>query len=206
MARYRKAKCKLCRREGDKLFLRGDKCDTEKCPFSRRAYAPGQHGQARSKPSEYAIRLREKQKIQRIYGVSERQLRNYFDRASCMAGATGENFLRLLECRLDNVVYRMGILPSRSAARQFVRHGHIRVKGRRVDIPSYQAKEGDQVSVKDSARENLNKICPKIAEKTVPSWLSFNAEKFEGKILSLPSREQIGVNVAENLIVEFYSR
>jgi small subunit ribosomal protein S4 len=123
-----------------------------------------------------------------------------------MAGATGENFLRLLECRLDNVIYRMGVLPSRSSARQFVRHGHIWVKGRRVNIPSYQVKEGDQIAVKESSRSNLSKICPKIAEKTVPAWLSFNADKFEGKILSLPLREQIGINVAENLIVEFYSR
>lgn len=206
MARYREAKCKLCRRAGEKLFLRGDKCDTDKCPVSRRAYAPGQHGKMRKKPSEYSIRLSEKQKIQRIYGLNESQLRSYFEKASRKTGATGENLLRALERRLDNVVYRLGICTSRQDARQFVTHGHVIVRGRNVNVPSYQVKEGDVVNVLEGSKANLKKRNAQAGQKEVPAWMQMNEETLEGKILSLPTRDQIGTAVAENLIVEFYSR
>ncbi|MBU0687141.1 MAG: 30S ribosomal protein S4 [Candidatus Margulisbacteria bacterium] len=206
MARYREAKCKLCRRAGEKLFLRGDKCDTEKCPQGRRPYPPGQHGKARIKPSEYAIRLSEKQKMQRIYGLNESQLRSYFKKASQKSGATGENLLQSLERRLDNVIYRLGMAPSRQAARQFVAHGHVKVAGRSVNVPSYLVKAGQVVEVFESSQANVKKLYPNLADKDVPAWLELNADQLQGKVVSLPTRDQIGTIVAENLIVEFYSR
>ncbi|MGI6036797.1 MAG: 30S ribosomal protein S4 [Limnochordia bacterium] len=206
MARYTGPVCRLCRREGEKLFLKKERCYTDKCPMERRGYPPGQHGQGRRKASEYALHLREKQKARRIYGVLERQFRRYYDVASRKKGITGENLLILLETRLDNVVYRLGFAGSRPEARQLVLHGHISVNGRKVNIPSYQVAVGDVVAVREKSREkdvfkeNLE------AGRTPPEWLEVDAEKMEGTVLSLPTREQLDVPIQEHLIVEYYSR
>lgn len=203
------AVCRMCRREGVKLYLKGDKCYSRKCPVDRRAYPPGQHGQSmRRKLSDYGVQLREKQKMRRIYGVRERQFRNYVAEAVRRPGVTGENLLRLLEMRLDNVVYRMGLAASRAQARQFVSHGHILVNGKRVDIASYQLRPGDVVSVAEDAR----KIPPLLAAlegaggRALPAWLEFDANQMTGRILSAPVRDDIDTDVQESLIVEFYSR
>ncbi|SNX54398.1 30S ribosomal protein S4 [Thermoanaerobacterium sp. RBIITD] len=206
MARYTESVCKLCRREGMKLFLKGDKCYSEKCPVAKRPYAPGQHGQNRKKLTNYATQLREKQKLRRYYGVLERQFERYFEEAERMKGITGDNLLQLLERRLDNVVYRLSIASSRAQARQLVRHGHILVNGKKVDIPSYLVKAGDVISVKDSSK-SLEVIKNNVEASTnIPDWLDFNRDSIEGKILSLPTREHIDLPVEEHLIVELYSR
>ncbi|HHV74412.1 30S ribosomal protein S4 [Thermoanaerobacterium sp. PSU-2] len=206
MARYTESTCKLCRREGMKLFLKGDKCYTEKCPFARRPYAPGQHGQNKKKLTNYGTQLREKQKLRRYYGVLERQFERYFEEAERMKGITGDNLLQLLERRLDNVVYRLSIASSRAQARQFVSHGHILVNGKKVDIPSYLVKAGDVVSVKDSSK-SLDVIKNNVEASTnIPDWLDFNKDSLEGKVLSLPTREHIDLPIEEHLIVELYSR
>lgn len=208
MARYTGPVCRLCRREGEKLFLKGDRCYTEKCAVDRRPYPPGQHGQGRRKESEYGLHLREKQKVRRIYGVLERQFERYYDRAARMKGITGENLLRLLEMRLDNIVYRMGLGGSRAQARQLVLHGHIAVNGRKVDIPSYEVQPGDVVSVRENSR-NLQLIKDNVeaaAGRTMPEWMDVNLEQLEGKILAVPTRDQIDISVQEHLIVEYYSR
>lgn len=209
MARYTGPVCRLCRREGEKLFLKGDRCYTNKCAMDRRGYIPGQHGQGRrGKPSEYSLQLREKQKLRRIYGVLETPLRNYFEAAERKRGVTGENLLQLLERRLDNVVYRMGLAGSRAEARQMVRHGHFTVDGQKVNIPSYLVKAGETLSVKESSRK-LNRIQEMVGAagaRPMPAWLSFNPEAFSGSILALPTRDQIETSIKEHLIVEFYSR
>lgn len=208
MARYRGSVCRICRREGEKLYLKGERCYTDKCAIERRPYPPGEHGQGRNKLSEYGLQLREKQKIRRIYGIMEKQFRRYFRAAEKMAGVTGENFLQLLERRLDNVVFRLGFATSRNEARQFVLHGHILVNGRKVNIPSYQVDEGDIISVKDSSRKSkrFKEIFEFNSEVTPPRWLSVDFDKAEGKVLSLPDREDIDYSVEEHLIVEYYSR
>ncbi|MFW5999149.1 MAG: 30S ribosomal protein S4 [Halanaerobiaceae bacterium] len=208
MARYTKSTCRLCRREGAKLYLKGARCYSEKCSFERRPYPPGEHGQGRSKVSEYGQQLREKQKVRRIYGLMENKFKRYFEEAEQMGGVTGENFLTLLERRLDNVVYRLGFASSRNEARQFVLHGHILVNGSRVNIPSYQVDEGDEISVKDSSRKNkrFKEVLEFNAEMTPPDWLSVNADKAEGTVLEIPEREDIDYPVEEHLIVEYYSR
>lgn len=209
MSRYTGAVCRLCRAEGTKLFLKGDRCYTEKCAINKRNYKPGQHGQSRRvKVSEYGIRLREKQKLRRFYGLNESQFRRFYASASKMAGQTGHNFLRLLEMRLDNVVYRFGIGVSRPQARQFVRHGHVTVNGRKVDIPSYLVKAGDVIAIGERSRDKalLKENIEVAASRTIPEWLQFDAEKQEGRILALPNREQIEVPVKEQLVVEFYAR
>lgn len=209
MAKYTDAVCRLCRREGLKLFLKGDRCYTTKCAIDRRGYAPGQHGQSRGKkPSEYGIQLREKQKARRIYGVLEKQFRNYFALAARQKGMTGENLLRLLERRLDNVVFRIGFASSRAEARQFVTHGHITVNGKRVDIASYLVKAGEVISIKESSRDisRIKEMTETLKDRAVPSWLSIDANTASGTVLSLPSREDIQVPVEEHLIVEKYSR
>jgi small subunit ribosomal protein S4 len=189
-----------------KLFLKGDKCYTEKCPFARRPYAPGQHGQNKKKLTNYGTQLREKQKLRRYYGVLERQFERYFEEAERMKGITGDNLLQLLERRLDNVVYRLSIASSRAQARQFVSHGHILVNGKKVDIPSYLVKAGDVVSVKDSSK-SLDVIKNNVEASTnIPDWLDFNRDSLEGKVLSLPTREHIDLPIEEHLIVELYSR
>lgn len=209
MARYTGADCKLCRREGMKLFLKGTKCMTNKCTFEKKGYAPGQHGQKRRfKQSEYAIQLREKQKVKRMYGVLEKQFRLYFDRAERSTGITGENLIKLLECRLDNVVYRLGMAPSRAAARQLVRHRHFMVNGGLVDIPSYHVKSGDEIQVVEKSRQLdvIHDSMKKVRDGKLVSWLALDKAQLKGSLLELPAREEIPVNVNEQLIVELYSK
>lgn len=208
MSRYIGPVCRLCRREGEKLYLKGDRCYTGKCAIDRRAYAPGQHGQSRKKQSEYGLQLRMKQRLRRIYGVNERQLENYYTEAARKRGITGEILIQTLESRLDNVVHRLGLGSSRAQARQLVMHGHIVVNGKKVDIPSYQLKADDVISVRESSR-NLDIIKQNVEDASgrgIPEWLEFDAEKLEGRIKALPSREQVDIPVEEHLIVEFYSR
>jgi len=208
MSRYTGPVCRLCRREGEKLFLKGDKCYTDKCPVQRRAYAPGQHGQNRKKLSEYGMQLRMKQRLRRIYGLSERQLENYYADASRKRGITGEILLQTIEMRLDNVVYRLGIGASRPQARQLVMHGHITVNGKKVDIPSYLVKVGDVIAVRESSR-SLDVIKENVeasSGRALPEWLEFDADKLEGQVKAVPKRDQIDIPVQEYLIVEYYSR
>lgn len=208
MAKYTDAKCRLCRREGGKLFLKGDKCYKTSCPFEKRPVAPGQHGADRKKVSEYGLQLREKQKTKRIYGVLENQFRHYYERADRMKGITGENMLSLLERRLDNVVYRMGIAGSRSQARQLVTHAHFTVNGKAVDIASYEVKEGDVIAVKDNKKSNKYFTALKEAGKnnSMPKWVDFDLENLTGKVIALPTREDIDSQIAEHMIVELYSK
>ena len=211
MARYTGPSCRQCRREGTKLFLKGTKCFTEKCPVERRPYAPGQHGQAtarRRKVSEYAKQLREKQKIKRIYGLSEKQFRNTFERVSTQQGITGHNLLAALETRLDNVVYRMGFAPSRKAARQLIRHRHVEVKGQRVDIPSYQVRPGEEVRVKQASREIPVVVgAMDQSSRGAPlSWIAVDKESFSGRVLERPARQSIPIAAQEQLVVELYSK
>lgn len=208
MARYRGSVCRLCRRESTKLFLKGERCFTDKCALERRPYPPGQHGQKRAKKTEYGLLLREKQKLRRIYGVLESQFRRYFAEAERRKGVTGEILLVLLERRLDNVVYRMGFANSRNQARQLVRHGHVIVNGRKVNIPSYQVKVGDVIKIKEKSREIpfLKEALEGIARRGIPSWLEVDAERLEGRIKAMPTREEIAIPVQEQLIVEFYSK
>ncbi len=206
MARYTGAVCRLCRREGLKLFLKGDRCYTDKCAFSRRGYAPGQHGQGRKKMSNYGLQLREKQKAKRIYGVLEGQFRKYYEEAERLKGITGENLLRLLELRLDSVVFKLGYGNSRSEARQLVNHGHFLVNGRKVDIASYELKVNDVVSVCDKSKATEKFKAFAENPKALPNWIEGNAENFEAKIVSVPSRADIDVPVNETLIVELYSK
>ena len=206
MSRYTDANCRLCRREGQKLFLKGDRCYSSKCAIDRRGYAPGQHGQGRSKISDYGLQLREKQKAKRFYGLQETQFRNLFDKAARKTGITGENLLILLETRLDNVVFRLGFASSRKEARQLVNHGHFKVNGRKVNIPSYEVKAGDVITVKEKRTNSPKFKEVKEMTITVPSWLTVDVEKLEGKILSVPTRAEIDTPVAEHLIVELYSK
>ena len=208
MARYTGAVCKLCRREGKKLYLKGERCYTGKCAIERRAYAPGQHGQSRKKATEYGLQLRAKQQAKRYYGIQEGQFYKYFLMAERKQGVTGENLLRICESRLDNVVYLLGWANSRAEARQLVTHGHYKVNGKKVNIPSYLIKAGDEVAIKDKSKES-DKIKATVeanASRPVPQWLDLNAEAHSAKILALPTREQIMVPVEEHLIVELYSK
>ena len=208
MARYTESVCRLCRREATKLFLKGDRCYTDKCAMERRAYAPGEAGRKRVKENEYLLQLREKQKTKRIYGVLEKQFRAYYDIASRKQGVTGENLLTILESRLDNVVYRLGFAKSRAEARQQVRHGHIHVNGRRVDIPSFRVRPGDLISVAPKAKEMLVIKSALISNERVqvPAGLEVDIEKLQGSVLSLPQRDQIDLDIREQLIVELYSK
>lgn len=188
--------------------MKGDRCFGPKCPVERRSYAPGQHGQRRRKISEYGAQLREKQKVKNIYGVLERQFRKHFEEAERRPGITGENLLQILETRLDNVVYRFGWASSRSQARQLVRHGHFTLRGRKTDIPSAQVKPGDVISVREGSRDDeyFQTVIPSMAKKTIPRWLSLDPDGFSGRVLAVPSREDIDTNVSEQLVVEYYSR
>ncbi len=208
MARYTESVCRLCRREGLKLYLKGDRCYTPKCSVERRAYAPGQHGQGRKKVSEYGLQLREKQKARRMYGILEVQFRRYFDRAERQPGVTGENLLRLLERRLDNVIYRLGLGASRNEARQLVRHGHFTVNGRKVNIPSFLVRVGDVITVRDKSRESLRvkELLDRAADHTPPAWLEYDADQVRAQVVALPERDQIDAPIQEHLIVEMYSR
>ncbi len=208
MARYRGSVCRLCRREGIKLYLKGSRCETAKCAIEKRAYPPGQHGQGRTKFSEYGIQLREKQKVKRIYGVLEKQFRNYFFAADKKKGVTGENLLQSLELRFDNVVFRMGLAPSRNAARQLVRHKHFTVNGKKVDVPSYLLKQGDIIAPNQnkSKKKPVNESIANIKNKTLPEWLSFDVDSKQGIVQALPAREDVTMPIEEQLIVELYSR
>ncbi|MDO4551980.1 MAG: 30S ribosomal protein S4 [Bacillota bacterium] len=207
MARYTGPSCRLCRREGQKLFLKGDRCYSTKCALEKRSYAPGQHGQnRRSKASDYGLQLREKQKAKRFYGLQETQFRNYFDKAAQKRGVTGENLLVMLETRLDNAVFRMGFASSRKEARQLVRHGHFTVNGRKQNIPSFAIKAGDVIKVKEASTSSPKFKEIKEMAITTPSWITVDTDKLEGKIVALPRREDIDTPVAEHLIVELYSK
>lgn len=207
MARYTDAKCRICRREGMKLFLKGERCNTEKCALERRAYAPGQHGQRRGKRSDYGVQLREKQKVRKTYGLLEKQFRLYFFEAVRMKGATGANLLQLLERRLDNVIYRMGFATSRNEARQIVRHRHVMVNGRSVNIPSYLVKPGMEVSVREKSKEHGRlSVIVDTPLREAPPWIEVDRKEFKASIVALPAREDIDLPVQESLIVELYSK
>lgn len=208
MARYTGAVCRLCRREGQKLFLKGERCYSEKCSVELRGYAPGQHGQGRKKSSEYGMQLRAKQTARRFYGVQENQFHHYFEIAERKQGITGDNLLRILESRLDNVVYRVGFASSRAEARQLVGHGHYEVNGKRVDIASYLLKAGDVVSIceKSRASEKIKAVVEANSARPVPEWIDVDRNNLSAKIIALPTREQIEAPVEEQLIVEFYSK
>ena len=208
MARYTDAKCRLCRREGGKLFLKGEKCFTEKCPVEKRAYPPGQHGQRRSRPTDYGKQLREKQKLRRIYGVMERQFRNYYKEAARHKGSTGEDLLKLLERRLDNVVYRMGFGISRSEARQLVRHNAVLVNGKRVNLPSYQIRPNDVIEIAGAAKEHLRiKAAVEAAEQRgIPEWLDVDTKGMKGVFKAMPERSDLPSDLNEHLVVALYSK
>jgi small subunit ribosomal protein S4 len=208
VARERDAQCRQCRREGEKLFLKGERCLTDKCGIERRAYPPGQNGRGRIRQSEYLLQLREKQRARRFYGVLETQFRRYYDKASRQQGITGENLLRLLELRLDNVVTRLGFAASRRQGRQLVRHGHFMVNGRKVDIPSFSVKPGDVIAIRQSSRANaaIAHALEEVKGRGVPEWLVFDAAGMSAKVGSIPTREQINLPVQEQLIVELYSK
>ena len=208
MARYIDDSCRICRREGEKLFLKGSRCYTDKCAITRRAYGPGQHGQKRKKQSEYGMQLREKQKAKAFYGVLESQFRKYFEEAERSKEITGLRLLQILESRIDNIVYRLGLATSRAEARQLVRHGHFTVNGKKVNIPSYLTKVGDVISVKESDQnaENFKTIIESTESRPVPTWLESNLTNKTGKVVALPSRDEIDLNVQEHLIVELYSK
>jgi small subunit ribosomal protein S4 len=211
MARHTGAVCKLCRRQGEKLFLKGDRCFTAKCAFDKRSYPPGMHGRRarfRRKTTDFGTQLREKQKARRIYGVLERQFRRYFGEAERRKGVTGENLLQILESRLDNIVYRFGFASSRAQARQLVRHGHFDVNGRKTDIPSFLVKPGDVIVVRARSRDNgyFGTIAEDMEHRLVPEWLSMDVNTLSGRVVALPSREEIEVPLSEHLIIEYYSR
>lgn len=206
MAKYTDADCRLCRREGTKLFLKGDRCLSKKCAVERRPVVPGQHGTGRKKVTQYGTQLREKQKVKRAYGLLEKQFKGYYNKAERMRGRTGENMLSLLERRLDNVVYRLGIGESRAQSRQIVNHGHICVNGKRINIPAYEVKVNDVISIKENKRKLDMFAELKELKVIVPKWLVWDPSKLEGKVANLPAREDIDLTIAEHLIVELYSR
>jgi small subunit ribosomal protein S4 len=208
LGRYSGSVCRICRRENLKIYLKGDRCYSDKCSFDRRSYPPGQHGQRRMKASDYRDMLREKQKVRRMYGLMERQFRSYFHKAERQKGITGTNLLVLLERRLDSVVFRLGFAVSRNQARQLVRHGHITVNGRKVNIPSFLVSMGDIIAVREKSRTVVPILegLEMVERRGVPGWLELNREKFEGEVKTLPAREDITMPIQERLIVEFYSK
>lgn len=208
MARYTGAVCRLCRREGCKLYLKGDRCYSDKCSIKNREYAPGQHGKARKKLSNYGIQLREKQKARRYYGVLEGQFAHYFEMAEKREGITGENLLSILESRFDNAIYRLGFGLSRAEARQLVRHGHFTVNGKKVNIPSYLLSVGDVISIKEKSRgsEKIKAVVESTSGKAVPKWLDLNRDTLEAKVIAVPTKEDVDLDIAEHLIVELYSK
>ena len=208
MARYRESACRLCRREGLKLFLKGDRCYSEKCAFERRSYAPGEHGQIRKKHSDYGVQLRAKQKLKRMYGLLEKQFRGYFEKADRQKGITGTNLLLFLERRLDNMVFRMGFANSRNEARQLVRHNHFLVSGKPVNIPSFLVRVGDDIQVREGSRkvERIQEALETVARRGVPPWLELDKENFKGKVKVFPVRDELTMPVQEQLVVELYSK
>lgn len=208
MARYRGSACRICRREGLKIFLKGDRCYSEKCALERRGYAPGEHGQMRKKPSDYGVQLREKQKLKRMYALLEKQFRGYFEKADKQKGITGTNLLVYLERRLDNVVFRMGFANSRSEARQLVRHNHFAVNGKPVNVPSYLIKVGNEIQVREKSRKvvKILEAMDTVARRGVPQWLELDKENFKGSFKALPTREDLTMPIQEQLVVELYSK
>ena len=208
MARYTGPSCRLCRRQNMELFLKGERCYTDKCAIKRRNYPPGQHGQGRSKVSDYGVQLREKQKVRRIYGILEKQFRTYFDKAERMKGVTGENLLILLERRLDNVVYRLGFASSRIEARQLVKHSHFTINGRKANVPSILVKPGDVIELREKSRkiERINDALEAVVRRGIPQWLELEKDSYKGALKSLPVREDITMPIQEQLIVELYSK
>ncbi len=208
MARYRGSICRLCRSEGVKLFLKGDRCYSDKCAFERRGYLPGEHGQRRKKPSDYGIQLREKQKLKRMFGLLEKQFKGYFEKADRQKGVTGTTLLVLLDRRLDNMVYRMGFANSRSEARQLVRHNHFLVNDKRVNIPSYLIAAGDKIQVREKSRKMVRilEALETVARRGVPQWLELDQNNFTGIVKALPTREELAMPIQEQLVVEFYSK
>jgi len=208
VAKYRGPVCRLCRREGEKLFLKGARCMTEKCAIERRSYPPGQHGQGRQRTSDYSLQLREKQKLRRIYGLQERQFRGLFERAERQTGVTGESLLRLLECRLDNVAYRLGFGISRKQARQIISHGHILLNGRKITVAGALVKTGDVIEIRERSREliPIQEALEAVDSRGIPDWLELDRGAFKGVVRSLPARDQIALPVNEQMIVELYSR
>ena len=208
MARYTGPSCRMCRRENMELFLKGERCYTDKCAIKRRNYPPGQHGQGRAKVSDYGVQLREKQKVRRIYGVLEKQFRSFFEKADRMKGVTGENLLNLLERRLDNTVYRLGFASSRTEARQVIRHGHFTLNGKKVNIPSIQVKVGDVVELRQKSRKiaSINESLEGVVRRGIPQWLELDKDAYRGIVKSLPVREDITMPIQEQLIVELYSK
>jgi len=209
LARYREAVCRLCRREGQKLFLKGQRCLTDKCEIEKRNYAPGQHGKARRpKLIGYGLQLREKQKVRRLYGILEDQFRNYFEKAARMRGVTGENLLLMLELRLDNAVYRLGFATSRAEARQLVRHGHIEVSGRKVNIPSFHVSPGQEIAIREKSRNSaaIQRALDLAGGRSVPPWLGLNREALKGTVISVPKREDVNFPIQEQMVVELYSK
>ena len=208
MSRYTGSKCRICRREGTKVFLKGDRCYTDKCSFERRPYPPGQHGRRRKKSSDYAVQLREKQKVRRMYGLQESQFHKYFQKAEARKGVTGTNLLKFLEMRLDNVVYRLGFANSRDQARQLVKHGHFVKNGKKVDIPSLQVKVGDEIQVKEKSRKIpiIQESQEVLDRRGYPDWMEIDSENYKGTIKAEPQREDITFPINEHLIVELYSK
>jgi small subunit ribosomal protein S4 len=208
LARYRGSACRLCRGEGIKLFLKGDRCYSDKCAFERRGYAPGEHGQMRRKKSDYGIQLREKQKLKRMFGLLEKQFKGYFEKGDRQKGVSGTNLLLLLEKRLDNMIYRIGFANSRNEARQLVRHSHFLVNGNKVNIPSYQVKVGDEIQVREKSRKigSILEAMDTVARRGIPQWIEFDKDGFKGTLKALPSREELAMPVQEQLVVEFYSK
>ena len=208
MARYTGSACRICRRENTRLFLKGDRCYADKCSFERRAYPPGQHGQRRTKVSDYGIQLREKQKVKRTYGLLEKQFRSYFEKAERQKGITGTNLLVILERRLDNIIYRLGFASSRNQARQAVRHGHFLINGRKVNIPSYLVKVGDKITVREKSRKcaPILQSMETVARRGVPEWLEMDKDNFSGAVMAFPTREDLTMPIQEQLIVELYSK
>lgn len=206
MGKHSEPACRQCRREGERLMLKGDRCQSGKCALARRNTPPGQHGATMKKPSDYAIRLREKQKLRRIYGISEKQLRNYFEKAKNSTGVTGTQLLQFLERRLDNVVYRLGLAASRKSARELVKHGHFLVNGKKVDLPSYTIIPNDLITIKERSQKSMDVYIQKTKEIRYPAWITFNPNSKEGKVLAIPVREDIDYPISEQLIVEYYSK
>jgi len=208
VAKYTGALCRICRREGEKLFLNGDRCYTDKCAIERRKYPPGQHGQGYRKLSDYGFQLREKQKVRKMYGILERQFRRYFYEAEKKKGVTGEVLLQIIESRLDNVVYRMGFASNKRSARQLVRHGHILVNNKEVNLPSYATKEGDMISIRESSRDMplIVESLSKVEHRGIPPWVEVDSGNFTGKFLHTPSRDELQIPIQEQLIVELYSK
>jgi small subunit ribosomal protein S4 len=208
LARYRGSSCRLCRSEGLKLFLKGDRCYSDKCAYERRGYAPGEHGQSRRKRTDYGIQLREKQKVKRMYGLMEKQFRGYFERGDRQKGVTGTNLLIILERRLDNMVYRMGLSTSRSEARQLIKHNHFMINGKKVNIPSYLVKIGDSIQVKEKSRKvgRIMEAVETVARRGIPQWLELDADNFTGVVKRYPTREELTMPIQEQLVVELYSK